>query len=814
MPATSTDGTSSGLPVIGREDVVAAVERALDQALSGVGQGLFLTGPSGIGKSHLLRVAVERARHLGFRVLLARALPEELPAPFTLVRDLLNSEVEALPSAPASNRDDRADAGIPMYLLPFLTAESTPSAPSAGSPAPERLRSDDVEGILLSLGAPTGEGIGQGPQELTTQVAEYLRTAASQHPLLLAIDDLQFADHSSLEAVYHLAEGIGQARLAIVGTVSNVPEGDLRTRALLDQIRETSSFRSVTLRPFGPTEVAEFIRWIQGGRPAPENEVLRWQAQTEGNPLFLEQVVRSTMGYGSPSEEPLRDSRDVAEVLRRRVALLEDSDRRLLVYAVVLGKEFRFADLVAVSGATEERGTESLDRLVQEGILRGRGGEVYEFVSEALRVGIYSELTETRRRILHQKTGLALEARGASDPELARHFFLGREDSKAVEYSARAAQAAARAFAFDTAEAHVARALEAERRRPDRSIRAELRLVTELGRLEDELGNLRRSEEILTEAVRLARAEKGHELELGRALLGLAQTRYEMSEFTSSSALATEAAGILGEHGTSRDLMAAHRVLGVVCWRLGRLNDAEAHQRAALEIAERDGTPSEVGHTLIDLANSMTFSGHERLNSTLELYGRAADLFASQEDEAARARVLMNRAVLQYSAGHRDAALADLHRAIESADRSRSPIWIGYCHLNLSQFEAEGGRSAEAHRALDRAASAVGLLGDRLASQQLAMTRAMVAETDRDFASAELHFADALAQARALGMEAEETEVLVRMARNAHELGREDDARTRLKEARSHGLIEQRYDLLERAEALEREMPPTVPPQS
>ena len=300
MPATSTDGTSSGLPVIGREDVVAAVERALDQALSGVGQGLFLTGPSGIGKSHLLRVAVERARHLGFRVLLARALPEELPAPFTLVRDLLNSEVEALPSAPASNRDDRADAGIPMYLLPFLTAESTPSAPSAGSPAPERLRSDDVEGILLSLGAPTGEGIGQGPQELTTQVAEYLRTAASQHPLLLAIDDLQFADHSSLEAVYHLAEGIGQARLAIVGTVSNVPEGDLRTRALLDQIRETSSFRSVTLRPFGPTEVAEFIRWIQGGRPAPENEVLRWQAQTEGNPLFLEQVGTLDDGLRQP----------------------------------------------------------------------------------------------------------------------------------------------------------------------------------------------------------------------------------------------------------------------------------------------------------------------------------------------------------------------------------------------------------------------------------------------------------------------------------------------------------------------------------
>jgi len=210
----------------------------------------------------------------------------------------------------------------------------------------------------------------------------------------------------------------------------------------------------------------------------------------------------------------------------------------------------------------------------------------------------------------------------------------------------------------------------------------------------------------------------------------------------------------------------------------------------------------------------MTFTGQNRLDATLDLYGRAADLFASQNDEGARARVLMNRSVLQYSAGHLEAARTDLGRAIESAERSRSPIWIGYCYLNLSQFEAEAGRPGEARRALDRAASAVGLLGDRLASQQLAMTRAMVAEAEGDFASAELHFAEALAQAKDLGMEAEETEVLVRIARNAHHMGHDEDARARLKEARAHGLLDHRADLLERAVALERELEQPAPPQS
>jgi tetratricopeptide (TPR) repeat protein len=446
-----------------------------------------------------------------------------------------------------------------------------------------------------------------------------------------------------------------------------------------------------------------------------------------------------------------------------------------------------------------------LDRLVQAGLMREKGGEVYEFVTEAVRANVYASLTETRRRILHRKAGRALAIKGgASDFELARQFYLGRDDARAVEYNLRAARAATRAFAFETGVAHIARALEAERRRPDRDPRAEIRLLTEEGRLLDESGSLPRSEEVLTEAVGLARERPELDLELGRALLGLAQTRTDLSDYGSAETLALEATALLAKAGTPHDLMAAHRVLGVVSWRRGDLARAETHQRAALEIAEREGTPLEQGHALVDVANAMVPLGSLRFDPALALYARAADLFGTVEDQGARARVLMNRAVLEYGAGRPDDAFRDIAVAIEAAERSRSPIWIGYCHLNLAQWHAELGRGGAARPALERAVQVLVPIGDRLGQQQIAMTRGMIAEADGALDRAETYYQESLATARDLRLGSEVSEMLFRLAQLSHRRGDLDESRARLAEARRRGILEQRPDLAPRVETLER----------
>jgi predicted ATPase len=799
MAGTESAKGSAVPPIFGRAEAVTEIDRTLDRARAGAGEGLLLSGEDGSGKSLFFRTTIQHARHRSFRVLDGRALPEEIPQPFSLVRALVRS-------AERSPRPDRAapEAALPLFLAPFLGDDSSGGGSSADRVEPT-IESDSLATSVIPFDA-TGSWMGTSRDELFATLTQYLTDLARDQPLLLAIDDLHFADASSIEFLGRLAPELGHRSMAVIATVatgSRIPAG---VREAIESFARSTTLRTVPLRPLTTPEVGEFAQWVRRGLPPDPADVLRWHAQTEGNPLFVEQLVRSTTGVGvRPAPAAPEGTVDLNEILLGRVRQLDETELRTLTYSALLGKEFAFSNLVAISESDEERVTESLDRLVAGGLLREKGDEVCEFVTEGVRAAVYAELTETRRRILHRRVGRSLEAKGlASEFELARQFYLGRDDAKAAEYNLRAAVTAMRAFAFDTAVPHFERALEAERRRPDRSTSREIRTLVDLGRAFDELSELHRSDVVLSEAVSLARTQPELDPDLGRALLGLAQTRQNQSEYPSAEALAQEAYGRLEHVGTPREVMTAHRVLGVVCWRLGRFTDAERHLRLALQIAENDGTPIEQGHAMVDLANMVLEHDGAQFSRALQLYEKAAELFGSGQDLSARARVLMNRAELLRSAGRQDEALAGIGLAIEAAERSRSPIWIGYCYLNLALLHAELGQPDQSRPALERAATLLLPLGDRLAPEQLSLARGLLAEAEKNYSDAETHLTDALRQARELNAEPEVCEILFRLAHLAYSTGDLPGARTKLAVARAAGLEASRSDLAVRVAALDR----------
>lgn len=797
-------GTDPAHPFLGRAEVWKEIDGLLAETAAGIGRGLLVTGPGGVGKSELLRAVRAHAEERGFRVGTGRALPEESPAPFSLVRDLLGS----LSDEPGRSPDGHLPAAVDLPPL-FFPAGGTPPAGPRASPAPRETgrTSDELERILAPLGLTTIEGLGASRARHYVRLVEHVLSLTHDGPVLLAVDDLPFADRSSLEFLLRLADELPGAPLAVVATMGEAADVPEAVRDLLGAIGQAPAFRSIPLRPFTVSELTEFVTWLQQGTPPSPDDVERWYAQTDGNPLFVEQLVRSVLGGGPRDPSATDRAPDLVTVLLARTRSLHDTERRVLTYGAVLGREFDFARLAIVVGVEEERLTEALDRLVLAGLLREKGDEVYEFVSEAVRANVYAELTETRRRILHRRVGAALEARGETSTfDLARQFYLGRDYPKTVEYSLRAAQTATQSFAFDTAIAHLARALEAERHRPDRDPRREVRLLIEYGRLLHETGSLVRSEEVLAQAVEFARAGGTYEIELGRALLALSWTRFDRGLYPEAEALAREAVTILERVGTPRDLLSGHRVLGNVYWRIADLPRAEAHQRTALEIAEREGSPIERGHALVDVANTLVPRGQDRFEAALALYSEAVTLFASGGDPNAQARALMNRGVLEYGAGRKAEAFRDLDAALAAAERSRSPLWIGYCLLNIAQWKAENGDAAAGQAALDRAAEAFRPLANRLATQQIAMTRGMIAQAAGALDEAETHYRESLDQAREIRLAAETPEVLFRLGELSLRRGDRVAARHWLDEALASGLVDHRPDLAPRADALGEEI--------
>ena len=785
------------VPLFGRSGLLEEASALLAPALQGQGVLLAIEGPAGVGKSTFLDAVLERARGEGFRVLTGRSVPSDLPPPYGLVRELLGSA-----HPPEAARLDRTPEGdlVPIFLAPLSERTPAREGTDQGSPGV------DEAGQLLTRLSDPGDRLRGERRGLHDRLTDYFRELSEARPLLLGLDDFHLADRASTEFLTSFLNTVPRERIAVVVTLPPPGEISVETSGAIEGFLNAPITRTLRLPPLTELELAEYARWLRGGREPDPDLVRRWYSQTEGNPLFVENLVRAQTGLSSATKD-LPQS-DLRSLLERRIRELSEGERRVLVYGAVLGREFAFDTLERATGAPEEELTTALDRLVEAGILRERGNENFEFASERVRADVYGELTETRRGILHRKVLHALETpvRGASASiyDLARHAYLGRDDPRSAEYNRKAADRAAESFAFDAAAAYLERALEGLRRAQPRDLVAELRILVELGRVLDELGDLHRAEAVLEDAVARARAIPVGELDRAVALLGLARVRSDKVDLRAAETLAQEAFEILEKLNDPRGLMAAHRILGSTDYRLGKMAEAERHQRDELALAGTHGTSAERGHALIDLANTFISSGPDRLPEALKLYEEAAGIFADGHDDAARARVLMNRGLLYHNAGRMEESLADLERAAEAAERSRSKIWIGYSQLNLAQVLAEMHRPKEARKALDRSLALLEPQGDRLVVQSARMIRGIIEEEEGNLDRAEVHYREAVELARELNLGPDASESLYRGALLAERRGHREIAQQWIREAFDLGLLKIRGDLAATASAFAR----------
>jgi DNA-binding SARP family transcriptional activator len=493
---------------VGRESELAEFQAAFDETLAGRMSLFLIAGEPGIGKSRLADEATSLAEARGARVCWGRCWEAGgAPAYWPWVQALR----EYIRTADDDLVREQLEPGAAdiVQMLPELH-ELFPDLPPPLSRDPEGARF-----------------------RLFDSTASFLRAAGESQPLVLILDDLHAADEPSLLFLQFLTRSLREARVVVVGAYRDTePRHEALNEAMVEARREPIT-RHVRLGGLDEDEVAAVVELIGGTRPSEELATALYR-ETEGNPLFVGELVRLLASEGRLEEAAggngaLSIPRGVREVIDHRLRNLSDDCKRLLSIASVLGRDFRLDALEGVSEHPREQVLDMLDeaqaaRVVMD-VPAGRDG--LRFSHALIRDSLYGDLGASERLALHRRTLESLEGiyRTEREPhlaELAYHSLEaapGGDVDKAIEYARAAGDQAAALLAYEEAARLYQMALEAlELKTPiDEATRCELLLS--LGDAVARGGDLPAAKEVFVRAAELAR-ELAEPDQLARAALG------------------------------------------------------------------------------------------------------------------------------------------------------------------------------------------------------------------------------------------------------------------------------------------------------
>jgi eukaryotic-like serine/threonine-protein kinase len=419
-------------PLVGRAHELADLASALEEAVSGRGSLVLVTGEPGIGKTRLMGELARVGSERGVCVATGRCWEEGGAPPYwpwMQVIRTLGGDLEEL-------------------VVPTGARAAPRPAPAAVLPEGERLRLFDA-------------------------VGRFLAGASSERPIVVFLDDLHAGDEPSLLLLRFLADALVEARVLLVASYR---EAERRVRELSDVFAELARVgRRIPLRGLTRADIGAYVAAVTGSTVS--RQVARLHQVTGGNPYFLEEVVRLLAADGAlesldePGKDPLlRIPEEVRVLIRRRVAALPREAVAALRLAAVIGREFDLHLLQRASRLSPTR----LMAMLADAAAVGLIAEVsatprrYSFAHDLVRATLYDDLPPRKRLEFHRSVGRLVETVYGDDldphlSEIANHLFLAAplgDVGEAVDYLVRAGDRASGVLGHEDAAIHYRHALD------------------------------------------------------------------------------------------------------------------------------------------------------------------------------------------------------------------------------------------------------------------------------------------------------------------------------------------------------------------
>ena len=657
----------------GRVQELASLTRWLDEACSGQPRVVTLYGETGTGTAMLMRQLESEVRVRGGMFAMAASTNLDVPQPYGVWSDLLR----------ATNRTPISPARVWRELHHL--------EPTLGQPA--------------DPAAPTGS-----QYRLLGELSSYIRARAAERPLVLVLDEMQWADSNSWDALEHLLAQLDTDRIMIC--LTQRPDSMSDTAEHQQVLKRHDIVRELTISRLTRDEVKQ---WLEAAfhRQQVGREFLAFlYRHTEGNPLHITQLLRALVEDGAiwhsgsrwewtPVSE-LRLPAGRAALIAQRLSKFSSSTQAVLTTAAIAGRQFDVRLLVGAGAGSEPAVRLAISEAALAGLLRPtderrQGG--FAFAHDEIAEVLVESVPRERVRQLHQRVAQSLERQHPERAgEIALHFDAAGESADAYRWAQTAAKAADRVYAHGAVELYLQMAgRNATTPAELAEIRVALAHAAETGGRYDEV------EELCDLAIEWfeGQMDERRALSLRRMRERARMEQGQPARVTLDALIALDADA--KRLGFDRERVAILTMASQTHGRLGEMRLAERLAAQGVEMAERIGDNSVLADALNRLGGTLVAEAPARAYAA---YARALELYESSGDVRGQGRVHGNMGVAAQFEARLDQASQSFAKSMAVSRAAGMPDLWGMAALNLGVLSQKCG---DYDRARELLAEALGL---------------------------------------------------------------------------------------------------------
>ncbi len=669
--------------LIGRQAELDRLNDYLAEAWNGEGRLIIVEGEAGVGKTRLATELAGQVRLRGGQRLVATCHEVER-VPYGPIAEWFN---DAARNAARNGKEfKRIVTGLEpelARLVPQLIGTRGSAAESGLDPQQAKLRFFDA-------------------------VLHALIRLSERKPLMLLLDDVQWADEATLELLHYLIRNARGQRIFLCATLRREDRDQPTPLAkLLRDLSRLRLFERLELNRLSRPATADLVAALLGLDEAPADLVERLYRESEGNPFFVEELLKALAEEGLLIQQSggwhvqtdaglstLHIPSTIADVIERRLARISTEERGVLNWGAVLGYEFVYAILQPVAGLDEDALLDRLDNLLRAQLIaevRDPREDKYRFTHTQIREVIYQALSGARRKKMHRTAGEAIEKLYAArleelSPILAHHYRQGGDAPQAVRYSVQAGDRARKVYANQEAIGFYQQALElaGEAGDADRLIAAH----QGLGEVQQLIGDYQAAaanyHAILDLALQSDRGEEARRRLSAEAWWGIGQAHEATSEYVEALHAYGNGMSSLDE----ADQVERARLLNDIAWIHIRQGDYEMARQQCEHVIESVPHQLDVAATAYEyLGTAAEFQGD--FEHAAEDYQHSLAIWEKAGDKSRMARALNSLGILAKKRNRYEEAIGFYQRSLTLCQEIGHSLGAAYLSNNLGTIHLE-----------------------------------------------------------------------------------------------------------------------------